>query len=129
MSYLLDSSVLLWLVGNNKKLGKHTRQLLASTDSSHFAASVVSLWEVTIKTSLGKLQLDMDLERLLRDQHISILSVLPKHIRRLRSLPLIHRDPFDRLLISQSLSEDLILITGDRSILRYDEVRLLDART
>lgn len=62
MIYLLDSNVLLWVIENNKRLGKKTRQLLLDTETQDVVVSVVSLWEIYIKVSIGKLKVDIDLE-------------------------------------------------------------------
>jgi len=84
---------------------------------TNFLLSVVSVWEMQIKFQLGKLKLSLPLNELLKNQQeTNDLHVLPlelKHVLALNALPLHHKDPFDRLLIAQSIEEDLILITAD----------------
>ena len=82
-------------------------------------ASVVSLWELEIKASVGKLDLPDDLTVVLPAMATSLLQIEMAHLRRLRTLPFHHRDPFDRLLIAQALEEGLTIVTRDRAFRAY----------
>lgn len=128
MKYLLDTNVILWLTIGNKKLGEKTRKVLSDTDPHLLVVSVISSWEVYIKVSIGKLQLDVYLEQFLTTRGITILPVQGEHARQVLKLPHIHRDPFDRMLIAQSVSEKMTLITSDDKILQYPDVLLIDAK-
>ncbi|USR90243.1 type II toxin-antitoxin system VapC family toxin [Phormidium yuhuli AB48] len=90
--------------------------------------SIVSLWEITIKTSLGKLELAIPLEQIVINfilpSGIQILPIRLSHLLILQTLPFHHRDPFDRLLISQAKSEGLTLVSGDGMFEQY-EVKIL----
>ncbi|MCA9889985.1 MAG: type II toxin-antitoxin system VapC family toxin, partial [Anaerolineae bacterium] len=86
--------------------------------------SLVSLWEMQIKSQLGKLQLVSPMQQLISEQRvrngIQLMPIKPPHIFGLNDLPHHHRDPFDRLLISQALLEDTWLVTHDRQIQQYN---------
>jgi PIN domain nuclease of toxin-antitoxin system len=116
MKLLLDTHVLIWLVEGTDNLSQAARQAIEDEDNS-LHLSIVSLWEMTIKTSLGKLQLKIPLDRIMESYIIpSGIEILPihfDHLLVLRDLPLHHRDPFDRLLISQAQSEELTLVSSD----------------
>jgi len=81
--------------------------------------SIASLWEVAIKCGLGKLQFFEDFEEVMADEEFDLLAVTYDHLRVLGNLPQHHRDPFDRLLISQSLAERIPIISGDRAFAAY----------
>ena len=128
MAYLLDTHVLLWsLRRTSDKLGKNTRAILQK-DSMRKYVSVASLWEATIKNSLGKLDLQDDFFEVLATLDIEILPIEIEHLEALQILPHHHGDPFDRLLIAQAQAENLTLITADKNIPRYD-VAMLAAHT
>jgi PIN domain nuclease of toxin-antitoxin system len=116
MKLLLDTHVLIWLVEGTDNLSQAARQAIENEDNS-LHLSIASLWEMTIKTSLGKLQLKIPLDRIMESYIIpSGIEILPihfDHLLVLRDLPLHHRDPFDRLLISQAQSEELTLVSSD----------------
>lgn len=120
MTYLLDTCILLWaLEGNLSRLGSFA-QLIQNEDHFIFV-SVVSYWEIVIKQSLGKLILQDDILKAVNELGFVWMGVEIKHIDQLRSLPYIHHDPFDRLLISQSRAESIQLLTHDHNILQYDQ--------
>lgn len=122
MKLLLDTHVLIWLVEGTDNLSQAARQAIEDEDNS-LHLSIVSLWEMTIKTSLGKLQLKIPLDRILESYIIpSGIEILPihfDHLLVLRDLPLHHRDPFDRLLISQAQAEGLTLVSSDGFFSNY----------
>jgi PIN domain nuclease of toxin-antitoxin system len=118
MKLLLDTHVLLWALGAPSKIPPRTRAKLESRSNTVYA-SVASAWEIEIKRSLGKLKAPDDLEEQLRAASIEELPCRGSHVRALRSLPPIHRDPFDRMLIAQALAESLVLVTGDDVVASY----------
>jgi PIN domain nuclease of toxin-antitoxin system len=122
MDLLLDTHVIIWSIQGNEHLSQTARKAIEDEDNSLYL-SIASIWEIAIKLGLGKLELSIPLDRVLDDfiipSGIEILSIEISHLLVLRDLPLHHRDPFDRLLISQSQSELLTLISGDRIFSDY----------
>ena len=122
MRYLLDTNALLWFLDNDKKLSRRARQLIES--SSHESLiSIVSLWEIAIKTGLGKLDLSEPFEQMFPEQlhfnNIEILDITVDSLIKLTTLPFHHRDPFDRLIIAQGLVEGLPIISVDTTFDAY----------
>lgn len=117
MRLLLDTNVLIRAIEQN--LRSDTLDLLADPANELFVSDV-SLWEVAIKTSLGKLKTPGDLEEQLEKLGVASLSLNRGHIAAYRDLPLLHRDPFDRMLVAQAGAENLILVTQDRHLSNYD---------
>ena len=120
MRILLDTHVLLWVLDDSPKLSKKTHSLLLSADQVY--ASTVNIWEIVVKNSIGKLKTTFiinDLLDIIKDSGIEILNIKPEHAIKLVDLEDYHKDPFDRLLISQSLVEPLHLLTSDSLITRY----------
>lgn len=123
MKFLLDTHSFLWWVGNDHRLSSAARDGIASSENEVYF-SVVSAWEMAIKIKLGRLSLERGLERFLKT-HLSrnAFSILPvglNHAIQLDTLPLHHRDPFDRMLIAQAQSEKMRFITNDLYVNRYD---------
>lgn len=120
MKYLLDTQALLWYLLDDSNLSKMARETI---DTSECFYSKVSLWEIAIKQSLGKLQYKESVPSIIKlceiEEFIN-LSVTGTHIEQIKTLPFIHNDPFDRLLIAQAQIENLTLITKDHIILKYD---------
>ena len=116
MRYLLDTNALLWFLADDKKLSRRSRQLIESSSNESFV-SIVSLWEIAIKTGLGKLDLAEPFEQMFPEQlhlnSIEILDITVNHLIKLTTLTLHHRDPFDRLIIAQGLVENLPIISVD----------------
>lgn len=122
MRYLLDTHVFIWWLGVSSQLS--TKALAIIQDRSHqIYLSLASVWEMQIKTSLHKLTLPKSLPDIIRDQqlqnHIQLLGIELEHILALYRLPDHHRDPFDRLIIAQSLDENMPLISNDSMIANY----------
>jgi PIN domain nuclease of toxin-antitoxin system len=115
---LLDSHALLWALWRPDALSPPARRALERADNER-VASVASLWELELKASAGKLHLPDDLTVAFAGMATSLLSIEVPHLRRLRTLPFHHRDPFDRMLIAQALEEDLTIVTRDRSFKAY----------
>jgi len=126
MAYLLDTHALIWFLEGNKQIPLGLQTLIRDPEE-HIFVSLISFWEMAIKIQLGKLQLPESLEEMLADTvrvKIAILPLRPEHILALQSLPLHHRDPFDRILLAQSQSESLTLISRDAALDAYGVVRL-----
>ncbi|MBD2440251.1 PIN domain-containing protein [Nostoc sp. FACHB-110] len=113
---LLDTHVLIWSVGEPKKLSDNVRTLLMDTNNS-WLVSIASIWELQIKYQLGKLNLHLSLPNLIETQkQVNNLKILPielEHIYALDGLQNHHRDPFDRILIAQSIFENIPLLSVD----------------
>jgi PIN domain nuclease of toxin-antitoxin system len=120
MKVLIDTHVLLWGLQNEAKLSGRVQALLPVAD---VWVSVASLWEIITKVQIGKLVLPSPvggyLAAKLTANGISVLPLTFDDVRRLEELPLHHRDPFDRILIAQSLEEDLPLVTADPAFGKY----------
>jgi PIN domain nuclease of toxin-antitoxin system len=116
MRLLLDTHILIWWIDSPQRLPARVRLALEEV-TNEIHASVVNLWEIQVKLQLGKLQLTVPLTQLIASQRrinaLRVLPVEPAHIYELDNLPLIHRDPFDRLLIAQANVEGLTLVTVD----------------
>lgn len=122
MKVLLDTHVLLWFLNGDKKLNKQQKEIIESPKNLKFV-SIATLWEISIKLSLNKLKLPLDLKAFIQliDQNgFLILPIELEHIIEISNLEFIHRDPFDRILIAQSLVEKLTLLTNDENIMKYD---------
>ena len=118
MRLLLDTNVLLWAVAGSPR-ASHLRGRLMDQDNDVFV-SAASLWEVAIKTALGKLAMDVALlRRAALDTGFFELPVLGVHAEALVHLPPIHKDPFDRLLVAQAITEPMRLLTSDRVLVGY----------
>ncbi len=122
MSYLADTHVLLWAVREPERVSSLARSVLED-GSQVVYFSIASIWEIAIKQSLGKLKLDATVREFVQAQIHNDFKLLPvdvEHIARTATLPLHHRDPFDRMLIAQAEVEDLQIITMDASFSQYD---------
>ena len=120
MLLLLDTHVLLWTMFEPAKLSDTMRTEIPSTHNV-VCVSMVSLWEIAIKQSIGKLSIpDIFFETVYKKSNFELLSLESPHIEQYRSLPLHHRDPFDRMLIAQAQTEKLTIVTSDEKILQYD---------
>ena len=119
---LLDTNVLIWILENDPKLSRRVRATITSLQSD-VRVSAVSGWEIVLKFQAGKLSFDVPIEQVLSGVFSGatwpVLPVLPAHIRELLELPLLHRDPYDRLLIAQARAEGMILATSDSRIHQY----------
>ena len=117
--FLLDTHLLLWAVSAPQKLSLATRKRL---DACEVFVSAASIWEVSVKTALGKL--DADPAALLAEIEPAGFRLLPvtgEHAAAVARLPLIHNDPFDRMLVAQAKTEPLLLITNDAALAGYGD--------
>lgn len=126
MNLLLDTHVLLWCFDNDSRLGKITRTAITDGHNQVFV-SAASLWEISIKKQTGKLSAPDDVKSELDALRFETFPINHQHAQRVYHIPLIHKDPFDRMLIAQALCENFTLVTQDQAILQYD-CRLLNAK-
>ena len=120
MKYLLDTNALLFVFSAPSKLSVRARRIVRG--ELDLSVSVVSFWEIAIKQSIGKLQFNMtipNLESLCIERNIRILSLGSTAIERIKALPTIHGDPFDRLIIAQAQMEDMTIVTCDKIMPQY----------
>ena len=120
---LLDTHAFLWFEGNDPRLPQNV--MVEIQTNEHVFISVVSFWEIAIKSSLGKLELQVPIDEMMEKSGFFLLPIKASHLKKLVELPWIHRDPFDRLLISQAKSEGLKLVTKDENIKKYDGVETI----
>jgi len=123
MRFLIDTHILLWLLAGSTRISTDLARTLADTQNTVFI-STASTWEIAIKVALGKLALPPDIGHWLPAElaaaGIKSLPVELAHSLGVERLPPHHADPFDRLLISQALAEDLMLVSADRVFAAYD---------
>ncbi|MCX8037916.1 MAG: type II toxin-antitoxin system VapC family toxin [Candidatus Sumerlaeia bacterium] len=122
MKLLFDAHAFLWWVSEHEKMSSRALGLCKSGENT-LAVSVVSIWEIVIKTQLGKMVLDMPLDQIVAHEvqanGILVLPVFLSHIYELRDLPPYHRDPFDRLLVAQARAEGYSIVSADSVLQRY----------
>jgi PIN domain nuclease of toxin-antitoxin system len=122
---LLDTHLILWWLANSPSLSEQARTLISDPENTVFV-SAVSLWEIWLKESLGKLRLPPDFESKLAEESFENLPLTAAEARQVALLPWRHRDPFRRMLVSQAQVENLILLTADNVVAAYgDFVRLV----
>ena len=123
MKALIDTHVFLWVITTPEKLSKKALQIIENRSNDIFL-SPVSCWEIVIKYQINKLDLPKDPNGLILEQikesEIKILPITAEHAVNILHLPLLHKDPFDRLLISQARVEKLPIITYDSLIKKYE---------
>jgi PIN domain nuclease of toxin-antitoxin system len=128
MNLLLDTHLILWAAGDPDRLPEDARQLLLDT-ANELYYSAASLWEITIKRTLVRSDFQVDPRRLWRMLPVSGYRELPitgEHAIAIEALPLLHRDPFDRLLLAQARVESFTLLTADQQLAGYGApVRLI----
>ncbi|BAB75834.1 MULTISPECIES: type II toxin-antitoxin system VapC family toxin [Nostocaceae] len=116
MRLMLDTHTFLWFIEGSLNLSDTAKSLIEDQQNQRFL-SIASLWEISIKVSIGKLELDMTFTELVKQQvygnAIELLEIQPAHLDELAKLPFYHKDPFDRLMISQSLVESIPIVTKD----------------
>jgi PIN domain nuclease of toxin-antitoxin system len=130
MRLLLDTHTFLWFITGSDMLSKYSKQLIDDIDNACFL-SVGSLWEMAIKVSIGKLEVPLPFTRLkkeyVEDNAIEILPIRPEHLDRQRTLPFHHKDPFDRLIISQAIVENMNVISRDQKFKPYPVEQVWDS--
>ena len=123
MKFLLDTHILLWAAGQPDKLSDSARKILLDTHNTLFF-SAANLWEVVIKKGLGRVDFRVDpyrLRKMLVVNGYNELPVTAEHCLRVTTLPPLHKDPFDRILIAQARNEGMTLLTIDSAIIDYGD--------
>lgn len=127
MNLLLDTHAFLWFIKDDASLSLRARGLIEEPENKRLL-SIVSLWEIAIKASLGKIVLKLPFDALmprqLQENDIDLLPIALPHLGLVERLPFHHRDPFDRLIIAQSLVENLPLVSIDSQFDKYGVQRL-----
>ena len=127
MKLLLDTHIALWAVSDSPKLSPKAKELIAAPRNLIWV-SAVSIWEIAIKHSLGRGDMPISGAEALeyfRQSGYRMLPVAPEHAAAVEALPAHHQDPFDRLLVAQSLAEPLRLLTHDTTVARYSDAIIL----
>ncbi|ANV83712.1 twitching motility protein PilT [Picosynechococcus sp. PCC 7003] len=127
MKLILDTHAFLWFINGSDRLSPTARELIEDPNNQRYL-SIASLWELSIKVSINKLKLGMSLidlvEREVKGNDMEVFQINPHHLEKLSQLSFYHKDPFDRLIIAQSLVEDIAIITQDFQFIQYS-VRIL----
>jgi PIN domain nuclease of toxin-antitoxin system len=123
---LLDTHVFLWWLSDDLRLGKSSRQAIANPRNQVYV-SAASTWEISIKKSIGKLTAPNDMDAIVESEGFEKLPITLFHGDQAGSLPELHKDPFDRMLIAQAQSEGLVIVTNDEKIIQY-KIRTMDAK-
>lgn len=119
MKLLLDTHVLLWSLNDSDRLGPTARSLLADR-ANDVLVSVASLWEIALKSQVGKLRADLQgISNAITRSGVALLGINVAHLVALTGLPRHHKDPFDHLLIAQAMSENAALMSDDRNMPKY----------
>jgi PIN domain nuclease of toxin-antitoxin system len=122
VKYLLDTHALIWYFDGSDKLSKPAADIIVDTSIKMYV-SIVSLWEFSIKYSVGKLKFKGGLPRMYEQINKADFIIIPitrAHLTEMISLPFIHRDPFDRLIVSVARAEGMTILTADENIHKYD---------
>ena len=126
MNLLLDTCVLLWWLDDPTTLLSKEASTAIKEPDNQIIVSVVSAWEIAIKKTLGKLESPDNLKEVIADSGFELMPIDYDHTWQVKDLPLHHRDPFDRLLVSQAAAENLTLVTRDSYLEAYN-VPILEA--
>ena len=118
MTLLLDTHFLLWIANGDQRLTTKAKKIISAADAVYMSAA--SLWEISIKVSVGKLSVDVDaLTESLLSAGLVELPISIEHAKALKALPPVHRDPFDRMLVAQAMTEPMHLLTVDAALTAY----------
>lgn len=127
MRLLLDTHAFLWWAGDAPGLTSRARKIIADPQNECFL-SLASCWEMAIKASLEKLKLTQPVERFVTEQlhenGFRLLGIELAHVAKVESLPFHHRDPFDRLIVAQALSEKMTIVSADKTLSEYGVKRI-----
>ena len=127
MKLLLDTHTFIWFITDSPKLTPMSKQLIEDENNQRLI-SMASIWEMAIKHSIGKLRFQPSFDEFIEEQifvnKLTIIHVNLNHIKTVASLPLYHRDPFDRLIIAQSIVEKVPIISADKIFDSYSIIRL-----
>lgn len=126
MNYMLDSCTFIWYIETSDRLPEDVRELIDTAE--HMSVSVATFWEIAIKQSIDKIELDMtmsELEAKCIENKITILPLELAYFERIKKMPLIHKDPFDRIITATAIEENLMILTCDSQIVKYPNVKTL----
>jgi PIN domain nuclease of toxin-antitoxin system len=124
---LLDTQAFLWVVDGNPRLGAKARERIAGSGGTYVSSATV--WELTIKSMLGKVEVPVPLHQSIVAQGLLELPVTNEHVERMREFPeLVRHDPFDRMLVAQAASAGLTLLTADRVLLALKRRFIVDVQ-
>lgn len=127
MKLILDTHIIILLVNGDPSIDPAIIRLIDDPSNQKYV-SAVSLWEIAVKVSIGKLKMGgsiSQIEKLLSNNGISIINIKSSHLEQLITLPFIHKDPFDRLIIAQAIVEKLQIITDDQFIVKYPNLSVI----
>jgi len=122
MDILMDTCSVLWYFNGIEEMSQKTREIILNPENTMYI-SITSIWEVAIKMSIGKLDFDGGIDGFIKaidDEGFSLLDITTAHIKTVKTLPFIHRDPFDRMLVAQAVVEGLSVITTDSDMVKYN---------
>jgi PIN domain nuclease of toxin-antitoxin system len=122
MNLLIDTHTLIWFITDNDKLPSKTKKIIENLDNNCFV-SIATFWEIGIKNSIGRLDLNSNLEtifKIIEDTGFDILPITTEQILRNTKLEFHHQDPFDRIIIAQAITEKLTVITKDKQFDDYN---------
>lgn len=125
--YLIDTCAFIWELHNDPNMSVKAAEVM-ERDEAELYISIVTFWEIAIKKTLGKLEVQESVTELGKaciDHNITILPIKMEYLERIQKLPYIHKDPFDRLIIATAIEEELTILTGDEYIKQYNEVKQL----
>lgn len=117
-SFLIDTHIFLWWLNSSRNISKELSNILGNSSNEIFL-SVVSIWEILIKKELKKLRIPKDLDQAITNCGFEILTIKLPHVLALEGLPYYHKDPFDRMLVSQASEEQLTLVSADEKLWKY----------
>lgn len=127
MKYLLDTHSLLWITTDDPKLSKKAKKIYLDAENE-ILLSIASIWELAIKSSIGKITFQKDLDNFvdvhIKGNNIEILKIELPHVLRIEKLPFHHRDPFDRLIIAQAIEDSLKILGADNTFDKYKVERI-----
>ena len=123
-SYLLDTHIFLWWLSDANRLSKEVFDIISDSSNQIYVSSA-SIWEIAIKESIGKIEIDANLDTIIEECGFLELKISTKCANAVKSLPPIHKDPFDRMLIAQAKQWTLTLITIDQFIVKYRDIKVL----
>ncbi len=126
MNILLDTNAFIWFSEDDEKLSEKGRIIIEEENNIIFV-SVVTFWEIAIKKSIRKLEMTLSINELYKkaiDNGFEILPILFEHVQKIETLPYYHKDPFDRIIIAQSIVEDMTVVTSDDVFVKYNVKRI-----
>jgi len=124
--YLLDTHTLIWFLEGNNLLPENVRNIIINTENK-VLISIATLWEMSIKISIGKLSLSRSLEEIIRklsDENIAIIPIEPSDVLRVLTMPFHHKDPFDRIIVAQSMAGNITVLSNEQLFDQYGVLRL-----